>query len=106
MRKAIDPGIQKVTEGLRFEEIPLKPGQYAPRIILFEDLYNLRYEFKHYVWDEFSRTKDKHDPKDKPRKKDDDLLDDLKYLEQSGNRFEPLKIIQPSWKGRNPYGCN
>ena len=104
--KEVDPGIQKIQEGLRFTELPLKPGVYVPRIFVFEDLYNLRYEFKHYIWDEYARAKEKHDPKDRPRKKDDDLLDDLKYLEMSGNTYEPLRLIRPAWGKRNPYGCN
>lgn len=104
--KEVDPGIQKVSEGLRFTELPLTPGKYVPRIIVFDDLYNLRYEFKHYIWDEYSRAKDKHDLKDKPRKKDDDLMDCLKYLEMSGNTYEPIKLHRPRWAARNPYGCN
>jgi len=95
--KAVDPGIQKVSEGFVFTEHPYKPGQFFPRILIFNDLYNLRYELKHYVWDEYAREREKHDIKDKPRKKDDDLLDDMKYLEMSGNRYEPVTLIQPRW---------
>jgi hypothetical protein len=104
--KEVDPGLQKVSEGLRFSELPLRPGTYTPRIMIFEDLYNLRYEFKHYIWDEYTRAKEKHDLKDKPRKKDDDLMDCVKYLEQSGNTYDPIKLVRPNWAGRHPYGCN
>jgi phage terminase large subunit-like protein len=53
----------------------------------------LRHEFLNYVWDEWeAATKDKHDPKQEPLKKDDDLLDGLMYLCQYGERardFDP-----------------
>lgn len=53
----------------------------------------LRFEFLNHVWDEWSAaSKDSHDPKGEPLKKDDDLLDGLMYLCQYGDRardFDP-----------------
>lgn len=101
--KSIDSGIQKVSEGLQFLEHPYKPGKFFPRILIFDNLYSTRYEFKHYVWDDYARNREKHDIKDKPRKKDDDIMDVIKYLEMSGNRYDPVEIIRPHWK-RGAYG--
>lgn len=101
--KAVDPGLQKVSERLEFKEHAYKPGTFYPSLFIFEDLYNLRYEFKHYIWDDYARNPEKHDVKDKPRKKSDDLMDCMKYLEMSGNAFTQAQIVHPQWK-RGAYG--
>lgn len=101
--KAIDPGIQKVSERLQFTEHPYKPGTFFPGVFFFENLYSTRYELKHYIWDDYARNPEKHDIKDKPKKKDDDLMDCMKYLEASGNSYDPVELVKPRW-AKGPYG--
>lgn len=97
--KNVNAGIQKIHEGLKPER--RTDGTYRPRILLFSNLSELRYEFRHYIWDEFAARQEFHDPKQKPRKKRDHGLDNLRYLEISGMNFEVPTIYSP-WKG-NPY---
>lgn len=101
--KKVDNGIKKVQEGFNFTEIPLRPNKYAPGIFIFDTLANLRYELRHYVWDEYARKPENYDVKDKPKKKYDDLLDCMKYLEQSGGAYEAYEVGKLSGVRGNPY---
>ncbi len=59
----------------------LDPGTgKRPQIFMTRNCTNLVREFRHYVWDEWARKRDKSNPKEKPLKKDDHLLDALRYM--------------------------
>src|SRR3990167_9404957 len=79
--KAIDFGINAVRDGLSFKRIEGFEDKYQPKIKIFDTLSRLRYEFRHYVFDNWVVRPDIHDTKEKPTKKDSDLMDDIKYLE-------------------------
>lgn len=85
--KDIQSGILKVTS-------LLNPGDgKLPSLFITENCRNLIRELKHYVWDEWTRRKDKYDPKEKPRKKDDHLVDAMRYVTMAQITYRP-----PGWK--------
>jgi len=85
--KDVQSGILKVTS-------LLNPGVgKKPALYITENCRNLIREFKHYVWDEYARRKDKYNPKEAPRKKDDHLLDALRYVCMANIVYRP-----PGWK--------
>lgn len=57
-----------------------------PRAYFFDDLTNFRYEVEHYVWDFFHLGEQKGLSKDKPRKKNDHLLNAMQYIMASRPR--------------------
>lgn len=97
--KNVNAGIQQIHKGLRPSQ--QLDGTWRPRIYLFKNLIETRYQMRHYVWGEFTRRQELHDPKQKPRKKRDDYLDCMRYMEISGLKYDPPKI-HSLWSG-NPY---
>lgn len=51
-----------------------------PRAYFFSDLGNFRWEIEHYVWDFISRGENKGQSKDKPRKRNDHLMNAFQYV--------------------------
>jgi hypothetical protein len=75
----INPGHKKVREYLRFEENALT-GTKKPRLFVFDNLRVLRHSFQHYIFDEWvAATRDKKEPKEKPRDKHKHPMDALRY---------------------------
>jgi hypothetical protein len=73
-RKDVGAGIYRVREYLKLDSVYKKP-----RLFIFNSCRRLRYEFMHYVWDDdYRRINDTQ--KQSPRKKDDHLLDCLRYV--------------------------
>lgn len=59
----------------------LDPGPgLKPKLYVTENCRQLIREFRHYIWDNWARYKDKMNPKERPLKKDDHLLDALRYV--------------------------
>lgn len=59
----------------------LDPGAgLLPKLYVMENCRNTIREFRHYIWDDWARYKDKQNPKERPLKKDDHLLDALRYV--------------------------
>jgi len=60
----------------------LDPGDGGkPKLYFTSNCHNLIREIRHYIWDDWAyRRKDKLDPKEKPMKKDDHLMDCLRYV--------------------------
>ena len=91
--KAIDFGINSVRDGLTFKRIEGFEDKYQPKIKIFDTLSRLRYEFRHYVYDSWVIRPEIHDNvKEKPRKREDDLLDCCRYLCNSGLTFSKPQI--------------
>ncbi len=77
------PGVLKVS-GL------LNPGEgKKPNLFITENCQNLIREFRHYVWQDWARSKDKYNPKEMPLKKDDHLLDSLRYVTMANIMYRP-----------------
>lgn len=71
-KKDVAVGINRVSRYLR-----LDPVYKKPKLFIFNTCVKLRSEFMHYVWDtESAQCADKQSP----RKKDDHLLDCLRYI--------------------------
>jgi phage terminase large subunit-like protein len=59
----------------------LEPGHgMLPKLYVTENCRHTIREFRHYIWDDWARYKDKQNPKERPLKKDDHLLDALRYV--------------------------
>ena len=99
--KNVNAGINCVKSGLK--PVRRSDGTWRPKILLFKTLTETRWQFRHYLWDTFaaSRTLERRDPKQRPKKKRDHGLDLLRYLELSGLAFEPPAITHMV-RG-NPY---
>jgi phage terminase large subunit-like protein len=64
-------------------------GGQLPKLYVMENCANLIREFRHYVWADWARKRDKYNPKEMPLKKDDHLLDALRYLVMSNIVYRP-----------------
>ena len=82
--KDVDAGLTKMTK--------LLYGS-TPGLKVTENCRNTTREFKHYVWDDWARARDKYNPKEKPKKKDDHLLDAIRYVIMT-----ELVYRVPGWK--------
>lgn len=51
-----------------------------PKVFVFEDLHNFKFEIEHYVWDFFQAGEQKGLSKDKPLKRNDHLMNAFQYL--------------------------
>ena len=75
-RNAVQPGIQAVTERLRYTKTETGEVMTAPRLLIFRSCERLIKEFRGYVW---SRKKD-GERINRPIKRNDHGLDALRYL--------------------------
>jgi phage terminase large subunit-like protein len=55
------------------------PNSRHPKFYAFKDLPNFRFEMKHYTWDTFAKGEQKGLSKDKPRKRNDHLINAWQY---------------------------
>jgi phage terminase large subunit-like protein len=61
-----------------------------PELYFTRNCHNLIREIRHYIWDDWAyRRKDKMDPKEKPVKKDDHLMDALRYVVMTNIVYRP-----------------
>lgn len=64
-------------------------------IFFFEDLYETLWEINHYAWDDYKIGRDYKDPKEKPRKKRDHMMDNLGYICLSSPKFDRPRVYRP-----------
>lgn len=57
-----------------------------PKLYVFDDLYNFRWEIEHYTWATFDRGEKRGQSKEKPIKKNDHLMNAWQYL--AAGRFK------------------
>lgn len=55
-------------------------AERPPALRITRNCHNIIREIRHYVWDEWARRRERKDPKEYPLKKDDHLLDALRYV--------------------------
>lgn len=76
------------------------PNSPHPKAYFFNDLEKFRWEISHYVWDFFMRGEQKGLSKDKPRKRDDHLMNAMQYITAMRPRgmrsSEPIEQLSPS----------
>lgn len=72
-----------------------------PKLYVTENCHNLIRQFRTYMWDNWaSRRGEKQDPKEKPMKKDDHLVDAIRYVVMSGIHYRPPGLtIKPKIPG-------
>ncbi len=73
-KKDVGVGIHRIRELLR-----LDPVYKKPKLFIFNTCRKLRYEFTHYIWDDDIHYRNRA-VKQSPRKKNDHLLDCLRYI--------------------------
>lgn len=57
------------------------------QLMVFRTCSQTIYEFQHYIWDEYKRNKEEHEPKETVKKKNDHFMDCLRYIYNFGPRF-------------------
>ena len=67
-------------------------------MLFFDDLSECIWEIQHYSWDDYKIGKDYKDPKEKPRKKRDHMMDNLGYMCLSSPRYDAPEVYRPSRK--------
>ena len=84
--KLADNSVLQGIENVRSE---LNPSDGNTRIKVFSNCVNFIREITHYRLDEHAsrKTESKRNPKEKPKKKDDHLMDDLRYVINEGVRY-------------------
>lgn len=70
-------------------------GSRHPKVYVFNDLNRFRFEIEHYTWDHYSRGEMKGLSKEKPRKRDDHLINAWQYLCATRPRA-PYRFREPS----------
>jgi len=58
----------------------LEPNGRQPKLYVFNDLHNFRWEMEHYTWATFDRGEKKGLSKEKPVKRNDHLMNAFQYL--------------------------
>lgn len=71
---------------LEYMQATITPGSRHPRVFVFNDLHHFKYEIEHYTWDFFSKGDQKGLSKEKPRKRNDHLMNAFQYM--AAGRFK------------------
>jgi len=58
-----------------------------PQLFVSQDCKQTIFEFQHYIWDEHRRNKEEFAPKETVKKKNDHLMDCLRYIYNYGPRY-------------------
>jgi len=94
-------GILKMREALQ-KNFNNLTGKETSRLKILRRCVNFWYQLTHYVYDEHAtaRSRDKQNPKEKPRKKDDHLVDDALYIMSNNPHYvTPYKTQEEDWDG-------
>lgn len=99
-------GIPKVRELLHPMESNIEEGKLVPRLRVFKRCINTWYQMTHYIYDEYisARSREKSNPQEKPRKKDDHLVDCVLYIISNNARyFDAYRNVDPDDAGDEPF---
>lgn len=100
--KTLSSGIIRVKQALAFEEREGESGKVKmPEIFFFKTLKRTRWEIQRYVWDDWRRIRDKKDPKQKPKDKDDHMMENLYRImlrEPCWVDYEEINSELPEWR--------
>lgn len=78
--KDVIAGLSKMREYLNYYN-------KKPNIYVMEHCRELIHQFRHYIWDDYVK-KDRYNLKERPLKKDDHLLDALRYVVMTNPRWQ------------------
>lgn len=67
-------------------------------IRFMDDLSETLWEIRHYAWDDYKHGRDYKDPKEKPRKKRDHMMDNLGYVCLSSPKYDSPRVFRPERK--------
>lgn len=79
-------GKSRIRQALKPKYSPMLKHE-VPQLRVSRECKQTIYEFQHYVWDEFRRNKDEQGAKDQVKKKNDHLMDCLRYIYNWGPRY-------------------
>lgn len=95
--KDVDPGINSVHEVLALREDGM--GRLRPRLFFMDNCVKTIHQMEHYIWDTYrGANPDFVDAKGKPLKKNDDLVDCLRYICMSRPSYNPPSVYRPQRK--------
>ena len=98
--KELGAGIQRVKRALK----PVMEGG-APELYIFSTCKETIYEFNNYIWDEWrGRERQKREAKNRPRDKDDHMMENLYRLLLHNPRYSRsyMRFGQMEYEARNP----
>lgn len=101
---SFDSSYYAIKEALQF--FKCSDGEDRPRIFFMQSLTNTIYQMSHYVWDRWAHNAANKSPKQKPKKKDDDLVDCLRYIMNANPtyvNFEKMKLRNKQLRQSRPY---
>jgi hypothetical protein len=94
-------GIQKVRELLAWQRNEAGELSVKPKLYVFKTCINTIREFKFYCWEDYvsDSVKERKDPMEKPRKKDDHAMDCIRYFANAGIKPTRIKpIVLPPFR--------
>ena len=81
-------------------------GDVKPKLYITSNCHNLVRQFRHYLWDDWATTRSqKMDPKERPLKKDDHLLDALRYIVMANIVYRDPSLTK-NFKAKIPEHIN
>lgn len=89
-----DLGKSRIKMALKVQYVPLLKKD-VPQLRVSRYCTQTIYEFQHYMWDEYHRSPEEKDPKEKPLKKSDHFMDCLRYIFNAGPRFYQVESNEP-----------
>jgi len=92
-----EQGIDRVNEYFRYKAASDGTIIRQPRLCILDCCSNLLRELRHYIWDDY-RQKESRNLKEQPIKKDDHLLDALRYIIM----MEPRCLNTRAWREMRP----
>jgi len=97
-------GRSLIKDLLKWEQGDAGEWIVKPRFFVTENCVNVRREMKRYMYDEWAgKTKDKRDPKEEVRKRDDHLMDAIRYVIQENIKYRTkgFRVNQPDAKSKH-----
>ncbi len=79
-------GKSKIRQVLTLRYNPMIKRE-IPQLHIGNNCTQTIYEFQHYIWEDHKRNKEEYALKEKPKKKDDHLMDCLRYIYNYGPRY-------------------
>lgn len=99
-RNSVLEGISTVRDYLAWRKDENGKFIKKPRLYIFSNCKELIREFRLYVWEDWKGTnRQRKDPKESPLKKDDHLLDALRYVLMTQPYYRPPTITRALYEG-------
>ena len=95
-----DLGKSRIRQSLKMKYLPTL-GSEQPQLRISRFCTRTIYEFQHYIWEERKSNPEAFEKKNSPRKKDDHLMDCLRYIYNFGPQYKEPETEQAEteWVG-------